>query len=50
VIPYLHLPYADQSQEVILDYFDDSVVPTKTWLVRVPVVAPVRFEIGTRAP
>ena len=50
VIPYVHLPYADQPQEVILDYFDDSVMPIKAWIVHAPVVAPVRFEIGTRAP
>jgi hypothetical protein len=50
VTPYVHLPLATQPTAVILDYLDNSVTPAKTWIVDVPVVSPIRFEPGTRAP
>jgi hypothetical protein len=42
VTPYIHLPLADQPATVRLDYFP--------WSVQAPVVSPIRFEIGSRAP
>ena len=50
VVPHLHAPMAVQPGSVLLDYYDTSVSPEKTWIVNVPVTSPVRFEIGTRAP
>lgn len=49
VTPRIHVPQADQPSSVILLEVDDSMNPPKTWSVQVPVVAPIRFEIGTRA-
>lgn len=49
VEPRLHLPLPEQPTVANLEYFDNSVNPAKTWMVLVPVKAPVRFELGTRA-
>lgn len=48
--PFIHIPLADQPTTARLDYFDDSVSPTKVTVIDVPVVVPIRFEIGTRVP
>ena len=50
VTPYIHLPQAEQPTTVLLQEVDDSINPPKPWIVQVPVVAPIRFEIATRAP
>jgi hypothetical protein len=50
VEPWLHIPLTEQPSVATLDYIDYSVNPTKTWMLQVPVVAPIRFEIGGRAP
>lgn len=50
VEPYIHIPLAEQPAMATLDYFDDSVTPTKRWVLDIPVVAPIHFEIGTRSP
>ena len=42
VTPYIHLPLTDQPATVRLDYHP--------WTVQAPVVSPIRFEIGSRAP
>lgn len=47
--PSLHVPLANQPTVATLEYFDGSVVPAKQWVLQVPVVAPARFELGTRA-
>jgi hypothetical protein len=47
VDPAIHIPIANQPAVVTLDLFDDSV-PAKQWTIAVPVVAPIRFEIGRR--
>lgn len=49
VEPWVHIPLADQPATARLDYFDDGVSPSKRWMFEVPVVAPIRFEIGSRA-
>lgn len=46
VIPQIHLPLAEQPTTVLLSYLRDGL----TWVVRVPVVSPIRFEIGSRSP
>lgn len=48
VEPTLHIPLTQQPLVATLDYFDSSVTPAKTWIVEVPVIAPIRFEIGSR--
>ena len=48
--PSLHVPLANQPAVATLDYFDESVSPAKLWVLQVPVVAPVRFELGSRSP
>jgi len=40
--PYIHLPRSDQPATVRLDYYP--------WSVQAPVVSPILFEIGSRAP
>lgn len=42
VTPYIHLPLTDQPATVRLDYHP--------WSVQAPVVSPILFEIGSRAP
>ena len=49
VEPYVHIPLVNQPSAARIDYFDESVSPSKRWMFDVPVVAPIRFEIGTRA-
>jgi hypothetical protein len=49
VIPWIHRPTADQPATVLMNYVDETVSPPKNWVVTVSVVAPLRFEIGTRA-
>lgn len=46
--PWLHIPLTEQPSVATLDYVDYTVSPSRTWVVQVPVVAPIRFEIGTR--
>jgi len=48
--PWLHIPLTEQPGVATLDYVDQSVNPVTTWMLQVPVVSPIRFEIGTRAP
>jgi hypothetical protein len=50
VEPGLHLPLTGQPSVATLDYFDNGVNPAKTWMVQVPVVAPIRFELGMHVP
>ena len=50
VIPYIHLPLAEQPPTIAVTYVDNAVSPPKTWVIDVPFSAPVRFEIGSRAP
>jgi hypothetical protein len=50
VEPWLHIPRAEQPGVVTLDYVDYGVDPAKTWMLQVPVVAPIRFEIGRAFP
>jgi hypothetical protein len=50
VVPWIHVPLADQPATVTLDYFDESFSPSKRWTFEATVAAPIRFEIGTRAP
>jgi hypothetical protein len=50
VEPWLHIPLTEQPSVATLDYVDDSVSPSKTWVVQVPVTVPINFEIGSRAP
>ena len=42
VTPSVHLPLGDQPATVRLD--------AQPWTVQVPVVSPIRFELGSRAP
>jgi hypothetical protein len=48
--PHIHIPLADQPTSATLDFLEDNVSPPKYWVIYVPVVAPILFEIGTRAP
>ena len=50
VMPYIHLPLAEQPSTTSLIYVDLDVSPSKTWTVVMPFSSPVRFEIGSRAP
>lgn len=50
VDPVVQLPLASQPSAVTVDLFDESVSPIKRWTFEVPVVAPIRFEIGNRGP
>jgi hypothetical protein len=49
VIPWIHRPVADQPATVLMNYVDETVSPPKNWVLTVVVIAPLRFEIGTRA-
>ena len=49
VEPYVHIPLTNQPAVARIDYFDESVSPKKRWMFDVPIVAPIRFDIGTRA-
>jgi hypothetical protein len=42
VTPFIHLPLIDQPATVRLNY--------QEWSVQAPVVSPIRFELGSRAP
>ena len=50
VIPYIHLPLAEQPSTTTMNYLDDTVSPSKTWTIVIPFSSPVRFEVGSRAP
>jgi hypothetical protein len=50
VIPYIHMPLAEQPPTTTLEYVDTTVSPAKTWTVIIPFSSPARFEIGVRAP
>jgi hypothetical protein len=49
VVPSIHVPLIEQPTTAIVDFVDFSVSPPGTWAVSIPLVAPVRFELGTRA-
>jgi hypothetical protein len=49
VDPIVHIPLPDQPAVARIDYFDESVSPSKRWVFEVPVMAPIRFEVGVRA-
>lgn len=49
VDPFIHIPLPDQPAVARIDYFDESYSPSKRWVFEVPVVTPIRFEIGTRS-
>jgi hypothetical protein len=48
VDPVVQLPLANQPDVVTVDLFDATVSPATRWTFEVPVVAPVRFELGNR--
>jgi hypothetical protein len=50
VVPYVHVPSSTQPAVITMTYLDNLVNPPKTWVVALPLAAPVLFEIGTRAP
>jgi hypothetical protein len=49
VTPWIHRPTTEQPSTVLMSYVDETVSPPKSWVVTVSVVAPLRFEIGTRS-
>jgi hypothetical protein len=49
VTPLLQLPLEIQPADGTLQFFDDSVVPLKTYAIRVPIASPVHFELAQRA-
>jgi len=50
VTPWIHRSTTEQPSAVLMNYVDDTVSPPKNWVLTVAVLAPLRFEIGVRAP
>ena len=47
--PTIQIPLENQPATVTVDLYDENVTPKKRWTFEVPVVAPIRFELGARS-